>query len=63
MICFSFLVSILKVVAMYYEPSLVVVLKNPSVYVCCTSSLTRGCHGLKYVNTSMNLYLCTFVDA
>jgi len=63
MICFSFLVSILKVVAMYYEPSLVVVLKNPSVYVCHTSSLTHSCHGLKYVNTLMNLYLCTFVDA
>jgi hypothetical protein len=33
------------------------------VYVCHTSSLTHGCHGLKYVNTLMNLYLCTFVDA
>ncbi len=36
--------------------------KIPSVYVC-TSSLTHSCHGLKYVNILMNLYLSTFVDA
>jgi hypothetical protein len=55
-ICIVFHVLILKVVAIYFEPSLlVIVLKNLSACVSHTSSLTYDHHGLKYMNTSMNL--------
>jgi hypothetical protein len=50
-----FCVLILKVDTIHFEPSLVIVLKDLSACVCHTSSLTHDHHGLKYMNTLMNL--------
>jgi hypothetical protein len=54
---YIFCVLILKVDVIYFEPSLVIVLKENilSACVCHTSSLNHDHHGLKYMNTSMNL--------
>ncbi len=46
-----FRVLILKVVIIYFEPLLVIALKNIGACVCHTSSLTYDHHGLKYINT------------
>ncbi len=55
-ICIDFHVLILKVDVIYFEPSLVIVLKEfKCMCVCHTSSLTHDHHGLKYMNILMNL--------
>ncbi len=51
---FFFHVLVLKVVTIYFTPSLIIVLKE-SKCMCHTSSLTHDHHGLKYMNISMNL--------
>jgi hypothetical protein len=48
-------VLILTVAVIYYEPSIIMILKKSKCCVCHTSSLTNNHHGLKYVNISMNL--------
>jgi predicted solute-binding protein len=55
--CIAFRVLILKVVVIYFEALLIIVLKesNHVLCVCHTSLLTYDHHGLKYMNTSMNL--------
>jgi hypothetical protein len=51
----SFCVLVLKVV-IYSEPSLVIVLKESNyMSICQKSSLSHDHHGLKYMNTLMNL--------
>ncbi len=55
-ICIVFYVLILKVVTIYSEPSLIIVLKKfKCMCTCHTSSLTHDHHGLEYMNTLMNL--------
>jgi hypothetical protein len=53
---YFFNVLILKVVTIYFEPSLVIVLKEfKCMCTCHTSSLSHDHHGLEYMNTLMNL--------
>jgi hypothetical protein len=53
-ICIAFHVLILKVVVIYFEPSLLIVLIELYACVYHTSSLTHDHPGLKYMNTSIN---------
>jgi hypothetical protein len=50
-----FRVLVLKVVVIYSESSLIIVLKNLNACLCHSSSLTHGHHGVKYMNILMNL--------